>query len=254
MVEWEKNYKVEIKVSITINYIKTNDLSILSEFDNLVKFLSEQEVEIYQSYKVEFKKVEFLLGRVLLKKIIGELLNVEPSSIVFKKSKYGKLFLDNSMFKDKPIYFNLSHSNGLLVCVIGLDEVGVDVERICPVDFKIMKHIFRMEEIDYVLEAKTLFEKESRFFYIWTRKEAFLKAIGMGFYKDPLSFQVPIKEDKTKNEYNYYTFNLYSEYKVSVVVRNNNSTPIQFIFQEINICKDGNLDFSIMECQHKSIF
>ncbi|MEQ6353465.1 hypothetical protein ABNX05_02430 [Lysinibacillus sp. M3] len=51
------------------------------------------------------------------------------------------------MFKDKPIYFNLAHSNGLLACVIGLDEVGVDVERICPVDFNIMKHIFRIEEM-----------------------------------------------------------------------------------------------------------
>lgn len=237
---------MEIKVNITINYIKTNDLSILSQFDYLVKLLSKQEVETYQSYKVEFKKVEFLLGRVLLKKIIGEILNVEPHTIIFKKNKYGKLFLDNSMFKDKPIFFNLSHSNGLIVCVIGLDEVGVDVERICAVDFKIMKTIFRMEEIEYVLEAKNLLEKESRFFYIWTRKEAFLKAIGMGFYKDPLSFQVPIKEDKTNKEYNYYTFDLYSEYKVSVVVRNKNLLQKQLVFREINICKDGKINFSIM--------
>lgn len=103
---------------------------------------------------------------------IGSELNDQP---VILKGEHGKPYL-----KDFPhIHYNISHTDGLVACAIGDRQVGIDVERIRPFRQNILKKVFseaerhRMEEIP---ES----ERSQYFFRIWTLKESYLKAAGLG--------------------------------------------------------------------------
>ena len=105
-----------------------------------------------------------------------------PPEIGFQKD--GKPFLagfDN-------VHFNLSHSGTYAVCAFDSDPVGIDIERIKPVKAGIAERFFSSEEQQF-LDACSV-DKAKAFFTVWTRKEAFLKAVGKGLRMDLRSFSV----------------------------------------------------------------
>lgn len=126
----------------------------------------------------EKREQEHGLGKELLRTGLKDLygmdseLNDQP---VILKEEHGKPYL-----KDFPhIHYNISHTDGLVACAIGDRQVGIDVERIRPFRQNILKKVFsdaerhRMEEIP---ES----ERSQYFFRIWTLKESYLKAAGLG--------------------------------------------------------------------------
>ncbi len=68
-------------------------------------WLDDEERATYERYPVDFKKVEFLAGRILSKSAIGQFLNVSPRHVRFTKNTYGKPVLDGC---SKLLYFNLN--------------------------------------------------------------------------------------------------------------------------------------------------
>ena len=85
----------------------------------------------------------------------------------------------------RNIFFNLSHSSG--VSLLAFDpgsEIGVDVEMIDEeFDYEpIVKRWFTPEEGKYIWQSKE--NSRIRFYELWTRKEAYLKAIGEGITKN----------------------------------------------------------------------
>ncbi|TCS93457.1 4'-phosphopantetheinyl transferase family protein [Hazenella coriacea] len=204
---------------------KVEDLQIYD------KLLDPQEKDIYQRYQVDFKKIEFVLGRALLKTQIGKALQIAPEDVRFYKNKYGKLYLDARSVRDQSlIYFNLSHTDGMVVCSLSqVAEVGIDVEKIKENDLEAMKLVFTPPECEFVRSQKI--EDQLRSFYLlWTRKEGVMKAEGKGFSLPPQSFQVPTNLGRCESEsYVYHTFQPTGEYMISVVVRNGNE---DLMFQE----------------------
>ena len=90
--------------------------------------------------------------------------------------------------------FNLSHSDGLAVCAVTVEvEVGVDVERMRRVDDadSSWSDTSRPDERAPVPGAATA-ERLAAFFSTWTRKEAFVKAIGAGLNRELQSFEVEV--------------------------------------------------------------
>lgn len=87
------------------------------------------------------------------------------------------------------IYFNISHTKGLVACGIEEQEIGIDVEWIRPYDRRLMRRICTEEEIAYIEDGNRVGEqiKNERFFRLWTLKESYLKATGQGL-------AVPMKE------------------------------------------------------------
>jgi 4'-phosphopantetheinyl transferase len=78
--------------------------------------------------------------------------------------------------------FNLSHTAGLVACAVALDrDVGVDVEHLWPPTFDIglARHHFAPAEVAG-LEALPPEARRARFFALWTLKEAYIKARGLG--------------------------------------------------------------------------
>lgn len=194
--------------------------------------LDLEEQRTYQRYLVDFKKIEFVLGRALLKALIGKSLHISPQEVYFTKNKYGKLSLNIGSTPDQlPIYFNLSHTDGMIVCCLThAAEIGVDVEKIKENDLEAMKLVFTPAEIQFVRSQKI--EDQLRFFYfLWTRKEGVMKAEGKGFSLPPQSFQVPTQFGRCESKsYVFHTFQPSGEYMISTVVQRIKGQ--ELIFQE----------------------
>lgn len=78
------------------------------------------------------------------------------------------------------IDFNFSHTHNAILCGVSSGgQIGVDIEGIKAAPFDIMTSVFHPEETNYI-EHFTKYEKDRAFFEMWTRKEAYTKAKGIG--------------------------------------------------------------------------
>lgn len=130
----------------------------------------------------------------ILRMILSLYLCVNPKELRFVNGKHGKPMLDE-VFVHKSIHFNMSHSEDLALYGFTLElEIGVDIEciRDVPKMDKIAQHFFSIKENDdFRLLSKI--DKNNAFFNCWTRKEAFVKAIGAGLYQPLNKFEVTLK-------------------------------------------------------------
>ncbi len=155
--------------------------------------LSPEEIERAGRYRLEDLQRRFLVAHVSLRCILGHYLGAKPSEIAFAATSYGKPFV-----RGAPARFNLSHSESLaLVAVTGAGEVGVDVEFIRPaiVGEQIAERFFSPREVA-ALQALPEPLKPAAFFHCWTRKEAFIKALGEGLSHPLSSFDVSLDPDR----------------------------------------------------------
>ncbi len=97
-------------------------------------------------------------------------------------------------FENIPLHFNISHCEKAVAIALGDCPVGVDIENIRPVNFKVAERFFTEDEQNTLKDDK-------EFFRIWTRKEAFAKKDGrglsMGFHNiDTLRENIKTEEFK----------------------------------------------------------
>ena len=143
--------------------------------------LSSQERERAARFASERDRARFVAARGFLREILGACLSAEPQSVEFTYSPKGKPSLGGA-FARTGLQFNLAHSGGLAVFAVARHGVvGVDVEQIRPVP-DLSALIERFFSAGECAQIKRLPEEEQvlRFFKIWTRKEAWLKATGEG--------------------------------------------------------------------------
>ena len=136
----------------------------------------------------------FIADHGRLRLILGEYAGVAPESLEFALNEYGKPELANDA---AALRFNLSHTQGLTVVALCLDApVGIDVEALRPMaDYlQVAQSHFSPQEIDALLETAEC-DREAAFFRCWTRKEAFLKAHGLGLSIPLDSFAVSLAEE-----------------------------------------------------------
>ncbi len=86
------------------------------------------------------------------------------------------------------IHFSLSHAGNRVLCAICDQPVGCDVERTDRGDERIPGRFFHEEERRALEEIPERKEWERCFAHIWTRKESYLKATGMGLHQPMKSF------------------------------------------------------------------
>lgn len=91
------------------------------------------------------------------------------------KNKYGK----PSLTERKDIHFNLSHADGITACFVSDAECGIDCELIREYRPNVMKRVFSDSEQKMLMSAPEN-ERDMMFFRLWTLKEAYIKAIGIG--------------------------------------------------------------------------
>lgn len=131
------------------------------------------------SFRSVSARTQFVVTRSSLRSILSAYLDVSPLRPEFVHGPQGKPTL---AYPWSWLHFNVSHSQDVaLIAVTRLGEVGVDVERIRPFanDLGMAERYFSPRETE-LLRALTGESRAEAFFHAWTRKEAFLKASGIG--------------------------------------------------------------------------
>ena len=146
--------------------------------------------ELARANRLQDTKIRdrWIAGRILLRKLLAELLKCDAASIHFTYGEDGKPRLAAS----NELSFNISHSGSQAVFAFShVLELGIDIEEMHPLSAmdRVMQLVFSESEIESVRCLSGGNEIQA-FFQIWTLKEAFLKAIGSGFRTPANQFSV----------------------------------------------------------------
>ncbi|MDD2309089.1 MAG: 4'-phosphopantetheinyl transferase superfamily protein [Desulfuromonadaceae bacterium] len=150
---------------------------------NTAYYVSSDEMSRADRLLAPDKKNSFIAGRGLLREILSGYLGIKAEKLHFTVGEHGKPRLLGNKADNGRLHFNLSHSGDLFLLAVGIDrEVGIDVEQIRnDTPFRdIARLAFSPDEQQRLLALPDDLQRDA-FFRCWTRKEACLKACGMGF-------------------------------------------------------------------------
>ncbi|MGZ5008844.1 MAG: 4'-phosphopantetheinyl transferase family protein [Methylobacter sp.] len=148
------------------------------DYQNYWRVLDEAERAHAGRMKNDLLHKRYVEVHGRLRSILAQALDQAPERIAIKKTGHGKPYL-----ADRPeLAFNLSHSADTMVLALGLNcRLGVDIEY-CKSRGSLaglVDKCFAGEEIEYWHKLPET-QKTIEFYRFWTRKEAFVKAIGLG--------------------------------------------------------------------------
>lgn len=148
------------------------------EISSFEKLLSVQEQEKAARFRFARDRNSYIITHGMLRKILGNYLGSIPAEIEFSSNEFGKPSLRDGCRK---IHFNISHRSGLSALAFSSNsEIGVDVEKIdSDFDFDLIAKAHFSDAENSFIDAERG-ESCKRFYTVWTRKEALLKAIGTG--------------------------------------------------------------------------
>jgi 4'-phosphopantetheinyl transferase len=185
----------------------------------LLETFAARELERYKSFRHDEHRFRWGTARGTLREVLGSALGLAPAEVRFTYGGHGKPGVDG-------FRFNLSHSDGLALIVMGQVEVGADVE---------LPRVRRSDDIARRFytpgENARLFamEKEARddaFFRLWTCKEAFLKCTGEGLSRSTRSYEIEVgpggarllwAEGVEASRYSVYPMEVAEPYRAAVV-------------------------------------
>ena len=164
------------------------------------EWLSPDEYERWRRFHLEADRQRFLLARALVRSLLGAYVQQAPASLQFTRSPYGKPELvQPAATPEQTLKFNLSHTRGLLVlAVTAADEIGVDVESITREAemLALAERYFAASEVAMLRAADPL-QLHELFFRLWTLKEAYVKARGLGLQLGLDSFAIGLGRNST---------------------------------------------------------
>ncbi len=155
--------------------------------------LSADETERAERFHFDADKRRFIVAHTTLRNILSHYLNYPPNELTFFVNQYGKPLLN-----DHKLEFNLSHSGDFaLVAITQQHKVGVDVEKIrADIELEsIANRNFSQREFSELM-ALPLEQRIDGFFNCWTRKEAYIKAHGLGLSLPLESFDVSLSPNE----------------------------------------------------------
>lgn len=179
----------------------------INQIEELKRVLSKEELLRSQKFKVKKVQEEFIVGRGILKKILGRYLNRSANEIELDYEAMGKPKLTENLQNICPeIAFNLSHSHGFALYGITSNAyLGVDIEhRDRELNFEELAHRFLSPTEALEIKNAQELDKKKCFYTIWTKKEALLKALGVGLHSPLNQFTV---SGKLKEESVFLPFN-----------------------------------------------
>lgn len=147
--------------------------------DEWLPFLSPERREKVGRFYREMDSIRSMLSELVAKRFIIEMTGCTSEQIAIQADQFGKPFVCEPY---KHIQFNISHS-GIWVVGIANDRghpVGIDIEQIDE-DLEIgsFASILSINE-KRVLDSLPANERRERFIELWTYKESYVKATGMG--------------------------------------------------------------------------
>jgi len=159
--------------------------------------LEEHELDRASRFHFEKHRRHFVVSRGVLRQLLARYLDADPATLRFSYGAYGKPALDGK-HKNSRLRFNMSHSHEVALFAFAEDrELGVDVEHI-RADFaseEIARRFFSHREVE-TFNAIPQQDQVAAFFRCWTRKEAYIKAIGRGLSQALDQFDVTLAAEE----------------------------------------------------------
>lgn len=156
-------------------YIIRNSKPVdIATFRYLMQFVSEEKKERILRQKVKQNADNMLVGAVLAKYMLLKLFRIPFSTQHISYGRYGKPYL-----RDYPnAQFNISHSGQFVACAVSDCPIGVDIQEIVPYRRDVAKRVFNLEELSQIESSP---DPSAEFTKFWTKIEAYLKMLGIGF-------------------------------------------------------------------------
>jgi 4'-phosphopantetheinyl transferase len=203
--------------------------------------LSPDEVERALRFRAEDDRDLFIVGRGILRNILSRYASEAAEELVFRYGSKGKPYLRDRV----DVQFNLAHSGGFAVYGISGEELGVDIELVKPsTDWrKISQRFFSPREVEE-LERLDPTQQVRGFFSCWTRKEAYIKAIGEGVATlakfcagaQPSPSEGAIDEEGKPREWYFKDLNVGYEHAAAIVTRFDQCRIRLFSFTSVEDC------------------
>lgn len=159
-----------------------------------LSFLDPAECERAAQFRFPRDRHRFIARHGQLRALMAEKTGELPGGLRIAVDDHGKPFL-----RDHPgIHFNLSHSHGRALCAVAAEPIGCDIEWRNPelACRSVAERLFAPGECA-ALDALPLERWVAGFYNCWTRKEAFVKAIGLGLSYPLHAFEVSVGEAAT---------------------------------------------------------
>ena len=157
-------------------------------FRELYKSLSQDETERATRLHFDKHKRSYIICRGLLRSILAGYLRLRPAEILIQYGAQGKPFLHN-----RAVRFSVSHSEDRVLFAFCWDrELGIDLEYMRDLSDaeQLARRFFAPSEyIEFCGTSPAI--RTRAFFCRWTRKEAYIKATGLGLSLPLDSFHVP---------------------------------------------------------------
>ena len=163
----------------------------------LAALLDSEELERAARFRFDVHRRRFVRAHGLLRRLLGAYTGVAPESLRFATEERGKPRLIGAA-RDLALSFNFSHAEDVaLLGVGGGAALGVDIEvkRDVPELDAISRSHFSRSEV-CALYGLPPERREEGFFAAWTRKEAYVKALGGGLSVPLDSFEVSLHPDE----------------------------------------------------------
>ena len=175
----------------TVTHLWTIGLDLpAADQSALYRSLSNEERAQAARFVFDEHRRRFVNRRGALRSILAQYLAMRPHEIEFRTGRFGKPRLPQA---DKQLSFSASHSRDVaLVAIASEGHLGVDIERVeeLPDRHDIGRCFFTAREQSEI-EQGSEDERTRSFYRCWTRKEAFIKALGVGLQYPLDRFDVP---------------------------------------------------------------
>ena len=159
----------------------------------MATLLDDEERERASRFRRRVDRDRFIVAHGILRRVLARYVRRPASTLRFRRDRFGKPSLSHRT----PLSFNMAHSDAMaLIAVTTGRPVGVDVERVAAIDdaFDVAEICFAPAE-RRVLHAVPSSAVCDAFFACWTRKEAFIKAVGTGLSAPLQAFEVSLTPD-----------------------------------------------------------
>lgn len=160
-------------------------------------WLSTVERQRADQLLVRRTRARRIASRGLLRALLARYADVALGALRFAVNPAGKPHL---VEPTTDLQFNVSHSGNLWVCAVTDNQpVGIDVERVRPLSPRHVMPFLAPEERAAWMDAfgpTSGHEGVHALFALWTRKEAYVKARGLGFHLPPDTFAVTMESDR----------------------------------------------------------
>lgn len=143
--------------------------------------LNKAEQEAAERVLIASEKNLFIRSKAFLRMLLSARTRVAPEQWGFGHNPFGRPFIESPPAYNQ-LHFNVSHTKGLTVCAISeLAEIGIDVENVAQErDFLAMARGFFAHSECQWLAVTPEADLRRNFYALWTLKEAYVKAKGMG--------------------------------------------------------------------------